>query len=371
MKFKAFLIGCLSFGVASGSFAQVEYDDLYFNAKDRSELNAMEASGSLTMTGKKKSMLQDDFNENPTDSYSARNINPEHVSRANSKAAQEDETDYFINDYQQSTASGYSNWSSGFDNWYNSPWYSAGWYGPRFSSWNSPYYSPFYSYMGSPYSAWSSPYYDPFYDPFYGPYSYGYGGGSYWNVGLGLSYSFGSPYNYYPMSMRPWGWGAGYHWYNSWYPRTTVVIVDNNVNGRNVSYGKRPTRDSRAYTNTTAPTRSRDNVNVPTYGRSNSTGRTTTTTAPTSTRQEPYYNKNWRSASQGSATRPATYRSYNDRSGGSNTRSSGYNPGSSYNRDSGPSYTPSSTPQRSYNPGGSAPSRSTGSGTNGRTRGSH
>src|SRR5690606_405746 len=120
----------------------------------------------------------------------------------------------------------------------------------------------------------------------------------------------------------------------SWYPRTTVVIVDNNVNGRNVSYGKRPTRDSRAYTNTTAPTRSRDNVNVPTYGRSNSTGRTTTTTAPTSTRQEPYYNKNWRSASQGSATRPATYRSYNDRSGGSNTRSSGYNPGSSYNRDS-------------------------------------
>lgn len=366
MKFKAFLIGCLSLGVASGSFAQVEYDDMYFNAKDRAELNAMKASGSLAMTGKKKSMLRDEFNENPTDSYSARNINPEHVSRANSEAAQEDETNYFVSNYQQKTASGYSNWSSGFNNWYNSPWYSAGWYGPGFSSWNSPYYSPFYSHMGSPYDTWGSPYYDPFYSP----YGYGYGAGSHWNVGL--SYSFGSPYHFYPMSMRPWGawgWGAGYNWYNTWYPRTTVVIVDNNVNGRNVSYGKRPTRDSRAYTNTTAPARSRDNVNAPTYGRSNSTGRTTTT-SPTATRQEAYYNKNWRSASQGSATRPATRSTYNDRSSGSNTRSSGYNPGSSYDRSSGSSYTPSAPQQRSYNTGGSAPSRSTG-GTNGRTRGSN
>ena len=362
MTLKGFLVGCLSLGLASGSFAQVEYDDMYFNAKDRSELNAMKASGALAMTGKKKSVLEEEFSDNPTDSYSARNINPEHVSRSNSRTAQEDEADYFINNYNHKTGSGYSNWYNGFNNWYNSPWYSSGWYGSGF---NSPYYNPYSSYMGSPYNSWGSPWYDSFYSPYgYGGYSpFGYGSG--WNVGL--SYSFGSPY--YPMSMSPWGWSAGYSWYNSWYPRSTVVIVDNDVNGRNVRYGKRPTRDSKAYTNTTTPIRTRNNVDVPSYGRSNSGGRTTTTTAPTSTRQEAYYNKNWRSASQGSATRSSSYNSWS----GSNTRSSGYNPGgSSYDRGSNSgrsSYTPSAPQQRSSYSGGSSPSRSTGTGSNGRSRG--
>lgn len=364
MKVKGFLIGCLSLGLASGSFAQVEYDDMYFNAKDRSELNAMKTSGALAMKGKKKSMLEE-FNDNPTDSYSARNINPEHVSRSNSRTAQEDEANYFITDYNQKTASGYSNWYSGFNNWYNSPWYSPGMYGSCCNSWNSPYYSP--------YNSWGSPWYDSFYSPYgyspyggYGGYSpYGYGGGSGWNVGFG--YSFGSPYN--PMSMSPWGWSAGYSWYNSWYPRSTVVIVDNNVNSRSVRYGKRPTRDSKVYTNTTTPTRTGGNVDMPTYGRSNSGGRTTTTTAPTSTQQEAYYNKNWRSASQGSATRSSSYNSWS----GSDSRSSGYNPGSSYDRSSGSStYTPAqrSSSSSSYSGSGSSPSRSTGTGSNGRSRGS-
>lgn len=360
MKVKALLIGCLSMGLASGSFAQVEYDDMYFNAKDRAELNAMKASGALAMTGKKKSALDENFSDNPTDSYSARNINPEHVSRSNSRAAQEDEQDYFISDYQHRTGSGYSHWYSNFNSWYNSPWYSTGWYGSGFSAWNSPFYSP-YSYMGSPYAYMGSPWgpYDywnsPWYDPFY---SYGagwpsYGTGWHWNVGFG--YSYGSPY-----SMSPWGWGGG------WYPGRTVVIVDNDVYGKNIRSGKRATRDSKIYTNTTTPTRTRSNVTTPTYGRSNSSGRTTTTTLPASTRQEAYYNKNWRSASQGSPTRSSSYSSWSD----TNTRSSGYNSGRTYDRGSGSSFTPS-TPQRSssFSGGSTSPSRSTGSGSNGRTRG--
>lgn len=350
MKLKGFLMGCLSLGLASGSFAQVEYDDLYFTAKDRSELNALRNSGSLAMSGNKKSSLQEEFSDNPTDSYSARNINPEHVSRSNSRAAQEEEENYFISDYQHKTGSGYSNWYSNFNNWYNSPWYSSGWYGSGFSRWNSPYYGP-YSYMGSPFG------YGYGYDPFYSP--YGYGGGSYWNVGLG--YSFGSPY--YPMSMSPWGWGAGYSWYNSWYPRSTVVIVDNDVNGRKVQYGKRATRGSKAYTSTTTPDRTRGNVAVPTYNRSSSSGRTTTAPAST-TRQASYYNKNWRNASQGSATRSGSYNSWS----GSDSRSS-----SGYNRSSGSStYRPSAAPAQrssSFSGGSSTPSRSTGSGSNGRSRG--
>lgn len=364
MKLKGFLIGCLSLGLASGSFAQVEYDDMYFNAKDRSELNAMKATGTLAMTGKKKSMLEEELYDNPTDSYSARYINPEHISRSNSRVAQEEELDYFLANYNHKTASGYSSWNSGFNNWYNNPWYSAGWYGSGFNSWNSPYYSPYSSYMGSPYGAWGSPWYDSFYSPYgYGYSPYGYGFGSGWN--LGFSYSFGSPY--YPMSMSPWGWSAGYNWFNSWYPRA-VVIVDNDVNGRTVRYGKRPTRDSKVYTNTTVPTRTRSNADLPSYGRSDSGGRTTTTTAPTSTRQEAYYNKNWRSASQGSATRGSSYNSWS----GSDSRSSGYNPGSSYDRGSNSgrsSYTPSAPQQRSSYSGGSSPSRSTGTGSNGRSRG--
>jgi hypothetical protein len=113
MKFRGFLISCLTLGFAASSFAQAEYDDMYFNARDRSELNALKSSGALAMTSRKKSMLDEELSQNPTDSYSARNVNPEHVSRSNARAAQEDEQDYFISNYNQKTASSYSNWNNG------------------------------------------------------------------------------------------------------------------------------------------------------------------------------------------------------------------------------------------------------------------
>ncbi|HEX7014051.1 MAG TPA: hypothetical protein VF191_00970 [Cyclobacteriaceae bacterium] len=347
MQLKSFLIGFLGLAVAAGASAQVEYDDLYFNSADRQEMNTLKGTQSVAMTGKRKKALTEEFS-NPTDSYSARNINPEHISRSNADEARADEQDYFITNYNQKSAAGYSAWNNDFNRWYNSPWYSTGWYG---SSFGYPY-SPYYSHMYSPY--WGSPWYDPFYyDPFY----MGYGPS--WSFGYG--FSMGSFY-------RPWylGLSAGYGWYNSWYP-TRVIVVDNGVNSK-VQYGKRPTRGYTSYNNSAVTnTRSRNSVSTPpSYTRPSTSGRTTSTVnTSNSSQQSSYYNKNWRSASQ---TAPS--RSGSSWSSGSNSRST-YNSGS-YDRGSrGSSYSPA--PQRSYSgssySGGSSSSGSSGGGSNGRTRG--
>src|SRR5690606_19519762 len=133
----------------------------------------------------------------------------------------------------------------------------------------------------------------------------------------------------------------------------------------NVRYGKRSTRGSATYNNSTVTNnRSRNSVSTPTYGRSNSGGRATSTvnTAPTSTRQSSYYNKNWRSASQTAPTRTSTWPWSNS------TSLSSYHSPSSYDRATSrlPSY--STTHQRSYSGGSSASSGSSGGGSNGRTR---
>lgn len=349
MQLKNFLIGCLSLAVATGASAQVEYDDMYFNSADRKALNDLRGTQSFALNSKKKKALTEEEFSNPTDSYSARNINPEHISRSNADEARADEQDYYVTDYNRRTAAGYSTWNNQFNNWYNSPWYSTGWYGAS-------RYSPYYSHMYSPYSPyWSSSWYDPFYyDAFYDPFmSYGPS----WSFRYGLS--FGSSF------YSPWHWGlsAGYGWYSPWYPRT-IVVVDNGV-GSNVRYGKRPTRGSTSYNNTAVTnTRSRNNVSTPpSYTRPSTGGRTTSTiSTSTTTRQSSHYNKNWRSAAQTAPGRSSW-------SSGSNTRSS-YNSGS-YDRGSRSTYTPA--PQRSYSgssgySGGSS-SGSSGGGSNGRTRG--
>nr|PZN55755.1 MAG: hypothetical protein DIU61_05220 [Bacteroidota bacterium] len=345
MQLKSFLIGCLSLAVATGASAQVEYDDMYFNSADRRELNALKGSQTFALNSKKKKASKEEEFSNPTDSYSARNINPEHISRSNADEARADEQDYFITNYNQKTAAGYSAWHNQFNNWYNSPWYSMGWYSAR--------YNP---YMYSPY--WSSSFYDPFYyDPFYSSWYdpfYSSWGPS-WSFGWGFSY--GSLYS-------PWRWGLslGYGWYSPWYPRT-IIIVDNDGNSR-VRYGKRATRGVASYNNS-AITNSRSRTSVATpqsYTRPNTGGRTSgAISTSNSSQQSSYYNKNWRSAAQST---PA--RSGSSWSSGSNTRST-YD-GGSYDRGSrSPSYSPA--PQRSYGGSSGGSSGSSSGGSNGRTRG--
>src|SRR5690606_19479263 len=271
MQLKSFLIGCLSLAVATGASAQVEYDDMYFNSSDRRELKAVKGSETFALNSKKKKASKEDEFSNPTDSYSARNINPEHISRSNADEARADEQDYYITNYNQKTAAGYSAWHNQFNNWYNSPWYSTGWYSARYN----PYmYSPYWS------SAWYDPfYYDPFYSSWYDPLYSSWGPS--WSFGWGFSYgSFYSPWR--------WGLSAGYGWYNPWYPRT-IIIVDRDGNSR-VQYGKRGTRGVATYNNSTVTnSRSRGSVATPTYNRPNSGGRTSSTISTSNSSQQSSY----------------------------------------------------------------------------------
>ncbi|HEY8511549.1 MAG TPA: hypothetical protein VIL31_06295 [Cyclobacteriaceae bacterium] len=359
MQLKSFLIGCLSLAVATGASAQVEYDDMYFNSSDRRELKAVKGSETFALNSKKKKASKEDEFSNPTDSYSARNINPEHISRSNADEARADEQDYYITNYNQKTAAGYSAWHNQFNNWYNSPWYSTGWYSARYN----PYmYSPYWT------SSWYDPfYYDRFYSSWYDPFYSSWGPS--WSFGWGFSYgSFYSPWR--------WGLSAGYGWYNSWYPRT-IIIVDNDGTSR-VQYGKRGTRGVASYNNSAVTNnRSRGGVVTPSYSRPNTNGRTSSSyTRPTTTgrtsgvistsnssqQQSSYYNKNWRSATQSTPVRSW--------SSGSGTRPT-YD-GGSYNRSSqSPTYSPA--PQRSSSGGSSGysggSSGSSSGGSSGRTRG--
>ena len=102
MKIKGFLIAAFSVVGIGGALAQgVEYDDMYFNSEDRVKLNAQRGDVAYNTPSKAKKF---DYNEseslNPTDSYSARNVNPEYTSRAHTQTAQQDEEDYFVNNYQ-------------------------------------------------------------------------------------------------------------------------------------------------------------------------------------------------------------------------------------------------------------------------------
>lgn len=168
-----------------------ESDDLYFRSKDRQKATvaATESFVSNYDNFKRQHFPEaytQDNNQNPTDSYSARQINPEYVARASSEQASEDEQNYFIEGYTPvatTTTNLYSN--SSFNNGWNNGWYTPGWYGPaRFNNWYSPYYG----------------FYDPWMNPF-------------WGNGPGWNYGFS---NYW----APWGSGwnimIGYTWGNSW-----------------------------------------------------------------------------------------------------------------------------------------------------------
>ena len=373
MKARTIFTG-LILGIASTAFAQVEYDDMYFNSKDRQKLKETRATETYALNSNKKKSMLDESTQNPTDSYSARNINPEYTSRANSEIAQEDEQDYFLQNYQYQNSNNYNNWNNNFNSWYDNQWYASSWYGPRFNTWNNPYYG----YYGN---SWAGSWYnDPFYyDPYsfyngYGPRSYGYYGGSSWNYGWSMNFGWGRPYL---------GWGGAPWCYNSWYyPGNTIVVVNNGEASRNVTHGRRPSRN--AYTTSSDQGRTRSAATPTTYqgGRSSTGGRTSGYASPTtSERQADYYNRSWRNSQQGNTTRSSgsSWSNSNSRSSSpsysspaDNSRSSG----SYFNnntRSSGSSSSPTySSPSRSSSSGysGGSPSRSSsGSSSSGRSRG--
>jgi hypothetical protein len=119
---------------------------------------------------------------NPTDSYSARNVNPEFAARSNAEVARSDNEDYFNSNYHYNTASDLNSWNNNFSSQYNNNWYHNSYWTPGMYSWNSPYYGN---------------YYDPWSNIWYSPYTR-----SGWSSSF--SFSYGNMWNGYS------GWSMGY-----------------------------------------------------------------------------------------------------------------------------------------------------------------
>jgi len=394
MKTKVAILSLMAMCFAGSLMAQ-EIDDMYFNRKDRAKLNAAKGD-ETTYSASKKSKGSDeaatgDESINPTDTYSARNTNPEYVSRENSEQAATDNPDYYVTDYRNSTVNNLNKFNNNYNNWYNSRWYNSGYYGnSMYSGWNSPYYynsfgnpwmSPYYQpgwgsslsfYYGSPY--YNNMYYSPYssygyYDPFYSPY-YGYGSG--W----GMSYGYGSSF------YSGWGIGYGLGSYYYWGGRPTVVVVNNYsgegyrgpVIGKRADRGGMTTYNHQGYTSRNRQQQAVTRAYTPYQGTSSNGGRMATTSTNTNrtSGQGDYYNRTWRSSQQ-----TQHYQSSSPNYGGNNSRSSWNNQSQSNWNNSNNSFqhnNNSFTPSRSMSGGSGGGSMRTsspggGGGFGGRTRG--
>lgn len=351
MKTKIVLAGLLAILVVVKTAAQrAEFDDMYFRAKDREISKAVEAQEAYASAKTKKQKAPDVLQEeedytNPTDSYSARNINPEYVSRSNAEQAGEDESNYFLEGYTPPTYSD-NNFNNSYYN--NANWARSSYYGN--AMWNSPYYGYGMAGYGMGgmryYDPWMNPYYGGFYDPWMMP-SYGYGfGPSYgWRSGWSVSLTYGSFWNpyggWYGGYGNPYYGGYGYpgYYYGGGYYESPRVV----------NYGKRPSRHS-AVVQPTQRTRTQPSNNV-----------ANTNSGRTRQAQDDYYVRPVRRASSTSSTFDnSTQRS------SSGTRSTWSTPSSTPTRSrdsySSPTRTPSYTPSSSPSPSRGSSSGSSSSG---------
>jgi len=371
MKTKVMMLSLSAVLLAGAAFAQsIENDDMYFNAKDRAKLKAQtqtEEQAAYSASAKKAQRYQDE-DLNPTDSYSARNVNPEYAARSNAQTAKADEADYFISDYKYANASKFNSWNNNFNNVYNNPWYSSTYFGPSIYSWNSPYYGSYYDPYGNP---WMNPYYQSGWSSAYSYYmgsNWNYG----WGSGFGMSLSYGSPY-YYGYGYSPyssfWGPSFGYgfgSYYGYGYP--AVVVVNNggyygggNGETRTVSYGRRATSNGGMVGTvpSSANGRTRPDYVAPSYtsgSRQSYGGRMDTQSRIQ--RQEDYYNRSYRMQQQ----QQQLQQQYN-----SPSRSSDWGGQSHYNSGGRSDFGGGS--RSSFGGGSGGGGSFSGSGSHGRTRG--
>lgn len=243
MKARIVLAGLLvSMMVTEVSAQRAEYDDMYFRGKDREKNKAIDAentyaSAKTTKKQKPAEVIEEEDSVNPTDSYSARNVNPEYISRSNSEKASEDEANYYLEGYSPATAT-----TSNFNNSYYNNVNPAGSSYYANNNWNSPYYG-------------RCGYCDPWMSP-----AYGYGPSYGWGTGLSVSLTYGnywSPYGGYGMYNPYYGYGNPYYGgygYPAYYGGNNFYY---NESPRVVNYGKRPSRHS-AVVQPTQRTRTRD-----------------------------------------------------------------------------------------------------------------
>lgn len=336
------------------SAQRAEYDDMYFRGKDREKNNAIAAEENIPVVKNKKQKsqeaIEEENNSNPTDSYSARNVNPEYVSRENSEQASEDETNYYVEGYAPASNNQFSYNNSYYN---NSNWARNSYYAN--SGWNSPYYGGC-GYCNSGvgmYSPFNYGYYDPFMMPVYG-----YGYPSYgWRSGWSVSFTYG---NYW----SPWGYG-GYNPYNNFYNPyygygySNYYYGGNNYNyeGSRPNYAKRPSRHSAVVSPTT---RTENRTRGTVTGNSSTNNNSGTVTSGRTRARQPqddYYVRPARRTSlfdNSSASPSYTRPSNNDNSRDFFSTPSHREPSRSRDfsspspsHNSSPSYSPPSSPSRS------------------------
>ena len=346
------------------SAQRAEYDDMYFNGKDRERNKAVLAEENVPQAKNKKlkekekqtAEAEEEDNSNPTDSYSARHVNPEYVSRENSEQASEDETNYYVEGYTPASNNQFSYNNSYYN---NSNWARSSYYAN--SGWNSPYYGG----CGYCNSGWGmySPY--GYNDPFMMP-GYGYGYPSYgWRTGWSVSFMFGNYYN-------PWGYGM-YNPYNNFYNPyyaggygypNYYYSGGNNYEGSRPNYAKRPSRHSAVVTPTDR-TVSRTRPSVTGNSSAKNDNSSTVNTRRTRTRepQPDYYVRPARRTSlfDNSSTSPSNTRPFNN----GNSRDFFSNPTTTQPSRSREYSSPSQNSSPSYSPPSSSPSRSSGGSSGG------
>ncbi len=326
MKTKVAFLTFLAVATVSCVFAQsTEDDDMYFTSKDRVAFSvAQNASRQAVLASANSSRITESevaSTINPTDSYSARNVNPEYISGSKVGSNTTANVQYFSPNYQptsvnQNLASncnscGYNNFNSynGFNNGYG---YN------RYGSFGSPYgmggMSP-YGYnsygMMNPYSNYGGYGYSPYSmmgSGFYGSaLSFGFGSG------FGSGFGYGSPFgfgNYYGMNPYYGGYNS---FYNPYGYGSSYAVIDQNR--QNVSYGTRPSRSGGSPNYYTGS----QSVGTGRTGRDISNGRSNIASNGASST---YYDRGWRQTSNG-ATRSAWDNSGNGNRGWSNTNSGG------------------------------------------------
>jgi hypothetical protein len=329
MKTKVAFLTFLAAATVSCAWAQsTEDDDMYFTSKDRAVLNAAQSASrqEVLASANSRRITESEVAStiNPTDSYSARNVNPEYISGSKVGSNPTATAQYFSPNYQptsvnQNLASNCN--SCGYNNNFNSyNGFNNGYGYNRFGSFGSPYgmggMSPYgynsYSMM-DPYSNYGGYGYSPYSmmgSGFYGSaLSFGFGSGFGNSFGYGSPFGFGNSYgmnsfgNGYNSFYNPYSYGYGYG-------SRTVVVADrpSRTSARNQEIDRYYTADR-------------------TVNGGNSGGRVAT---------QDYYNRGWRNDVQ-----QANQNSWNTRPNqNSNAWNSGWNnnntnTGSNNNQNSG------------------------------------
>jgi len=369
MKSRIIFMGLLMVTAVVGASAQAEFDDMYFRASDREKIAA---SKPLSELSSRQSEIKTPIN--PTDSYSARNVNPEYISQSVNGAAPQQQVSYFYADYvptavNQNLYNNRANW-----NYYgmNNPYMMGG---------MNPYmvggYNPYGNAWGMDPYGFNNGFNNGFYRPgFNMSLGMGMGWGNSWgyspwnNMGwnnMGWNSMAWDPYGY--NSFNNWGWGnnMGMGWnnwgWNSW-NRPTVIIVGGGDGANRVVYGKRSSRSSDMNNNVNTGGGSRQSAAIQNDTRGGSNSRSTARTASVN---ENYYQRGWRNNPENTSTRPV----WNNSTSGSNTRSTGStfnNSSRSSNRSTWLDNSSSGSSSRSssgFSSGNSGGSRSSGSSSGG------